>query len=307
MAWLPGGNKSSTSTNYFCFDSLQFFLLLHNLHIKLDVFLRDFLNELIDFEACFSRQYISQYSIFRLDFCRIIMVLFKHVLIEKEGRVLSLENLDLKMLYQVKANGGWNGIDLENDRILYFDKTYIGKYEEYDVNVLKDSGEIYHQAILFKRNIQQIDESIARKKFLLNNMFIKTNLDRKNQPDLSCSNENEQSNVISEKEFIKKSSIATKSIVHLRDDEISEISFDKIVQVSDQFICDELSDDDDGSDNEIVLEHTNVIVCPEEVQENQNENELPDFIKPLLQNQQKILNQVKKCLSQFIIKFLLCS
>jgi hypothetical protein len=50
------------------------------------------------------------------------MVLFREVLIEKNGGVTRLADLNLINLQRVMANGEWNAIGLTNDRTLYFEK-----------------------------------------------------------------------------------------------------------------------------------------------------------------------------------------
>ncbi len=50
------------------------------------------------------------------------MVLFREVLIEKNGGVTRLTDLNLINLQRVMANGEWNAIGLTNDRTLYFEK-----------------------------------------------------------------------------------------------------------------------------------------------------------------------------------------
>jgi hypothetical protein len=56
------------------------------------------------------------------------MVVFREVLIEQNGRVTPLKNLNLIHLRQVMMNRRWNVVNLTKDRTVYFDKDDPGKY-----------------------------------------------------------------------------------------------------------------------------------------------------------------------------------
>lgn len=218
------------------------------------------------------------------------MVLFKHVLIDKKDKIVALKNLKFDTLCQVMNNGNWNTINLENDRILYYDKTNLGKYGEYDINVLKDSEEIIRQAILFQRDIKQIEDSIKRKTFLLNNLFTKkTNADKKSPPDSSYSSTSQQPIASSREEPVEEVSAETRSIIYSKDDqaekvelicshlseystelvnekelpleirsiveladnEASNVSFEQFDNIPQEFTCQQLEDDEEFMDEQI--------------------------------------------------------
>lgn len=210
------------------------------------------------------------------------MVLFRHILIEKNRKVISLNNLNLNELCQVMSNGGWNAVNLKDDRNLFYDSTNIGKYGDYDVNVLNNSNEIFDRVILFKCEKSKIEESVSRKNFLLTNMFDeKKPLDRKNETTSYCANVDQQTNIVVENKIDEPSSIEIKSIVNLNDYQACELLFTNLNDLpNEQFILDELEDD------------------PTENQQDENENKLNVSSD---ENQQTNLSYLAKCVEQILL------
>lgn len=231
------------------------------------------------------------------------MVLFRHVLIEKNQKVISLNNLDFNGLCQVMANVGWNVVNLADDRTVYYEKDSLGKYGAYDLNVLNSTNEIFDRVILLKYESAQIEKSISRKHFLLENVFVeKKHVDSKNAMDLSCSNVDQQSNVVVQQQIDEQPFIEIQSIVNLNDDQVCELSIENFNDSTDEQFTSDRLEDDQGENEESYDESKEDFSFDERRQINSSHSER--ILEQILRNQQKILNKVKKVLSKSMISFL---
>ena len=71
------------------------------------------------------------------------MVLSKEELIEQNGTVTLLKDLNLMQLERVMITSGSNTVILTNDWTVFFENYTPGKYGIYDLNVLEDKQETF--------------------------------------------------------------------------------------------------------------------------------------------------------------------
>ena len=174
------------------------------------------------------------------------MAIFHRVLIEKDGRVTQLTNLNFVDLRRVMVNGGFNVVILTDNRTVFFDKDNQGRYGHYDLHILENSDEKFDRVVLLKYESSKIEASISRKNYLQENMFIETNAsDRKNQSTCSSTTVDKQPAEPVDQIIAESSTNEINSIVNLNDNEFSPISLENLKNLSaDHFISDELDGDD---------------------------------------------------------------
>jgi hypothetical protein len=104
------------------------------------------------------------------------MVLFREVLVEKNAKIICLKHIGYDDLIRVMVNSDLNVIHLTNDRTIYFNKDDSSNYGVNDFRRLKDSKEIFERVVVQKIDEEKIQSSIARRNFLVENLFQETKI-----------------------------------------------------------------------------------------------------------------------------------
>jgi hypothetical protein len=161
------------------------------------------------------------------------------------------------------TNGNWNVINLTKDRTLYFDSDNPGKYGDYDLNVLQNSNETFDQVFLLKLEVSQIKESILRKDYLLQNLFVDIEApDPKISSLLPSLDVDEQPTELTEPPILKASVCKTNSIIDLNDDQSYPVPFESLTNLPDDVLTlhEFKLEDDDELENEVdyLKEHVSV-------------------------------------------------
>jgi len=87
------------------------------------------------------------------------MAIFCQVLVEKDGRVTQLTNLNFVDLRRIMVNGGFNVVILTDDRTVFFDKDNQGRYGHYDLHIFENSDEKFDRVVLSKYESSKIEAS----------------------------------------------------------------------------------------------------------------------------------------------------
>lgn len=104
------------------------------------------------------------------------MVLFREVLIEKDGKFISLKDLNYQGLFRLMINGNFNVVHLTKERTIFFHKDDASKYGIYDLRSLENREEVFEEIIVQHMDEEMIERSVTRKEYLLHNLFNETNV-----------------------------------------------------------------------------------------------------------------------------------